>query len=102
MHEARALAHAQLGGSYNLDNAADLMGLVGEMTSEYRKLYDESAQSLQSADEGNVLEELDRLTKDATYREGIFNGYRELHREIGNEYASVTAARRIYDKVRQP
>lgn len=43
------------GGSQRLDDAANLMGLVGEITSEYRKYYDAFTGSL-TAEEPNVLE----------------------------------------------
>ena len=43
------------GGSQRLDDTANLMGLVGEITVEYRKYYDAFAGSL-TAEETNVLE----------------------------------------------
>lgn len=47
---ARAIAENRdddllFGGAQRLDDAANLMGLVGELTAEYRKLYDEFAKS---------------------------------------------------------
>ena len=60
VEQVRAIASSRhddliFGGSHRLDDAADLMGLVGEITSEYRKLYDQFAESL-SPDESKVLE----------------------------------------------
>lgn len=51
LDQVRAIASGRnddllFGGSYNLDDAANLMGLVGDITSEYRKLYDEYSQTL--------------------------------------------------------
>ena len=61
IEQVRAIAknrHDDLifGGSHRLDDAANLMGLVGEITSEYRKLYDAFADSL-TADEPPVLDD---------------------------------------------
>lgn len=38
------------GGSYKLNDAAHLMGLVGDITAEYRRLYDLSTTSISSGD----------------------------------------------------
>jgi hypothetical protein len=38
------------GGQHRLDDAANLMGLVGDITAEYRRLYDLSASSITSSD----------------------------------------------------
>jgi hypothetical protein len=49
------------GGSYRLDDTANLMGLVGEVTSEYRKLYDKFVDTL-------TTEELPALEYEADVR----------------------------------
>ncbi len=45
------------GGSYRLGDAASLMGLVGEITSEYRRLYDEFAKTLIAEQPKAIAEE---------------------------------------------
>lgn len=44
------------GGSYRLDDAASLMGLVGDITSEYRKLYDEFSKTLAAPDAEEITD----------------------------------------------
>lgn len=56
--EVRSLAESRsddliFGGSQRLDDAANLMGLVASITSEYRKLYDEHAQQVKGAGGGS-------------------------------------------------
>jgi hypothetical protein len=53
--EIKALARSRgddliFGGTYRLDDTANLMGLVGSITAEYRKLYDSRAEPLKSGD----------------------------------------------------
>lgn len=58
VEHARAIAEKRgddllFGGAHRLDDSANLMGLVGEITSEYRALYDEYAKSFASQATGD-------------------------------------------------
>ena len=65
-----------------------------------RSLLKEFIQDDANAD--NVLNELERLCSNADHRAEILQGYRELRDLLGDVKASVNAARKIWEAVRQP
>ncbi len=71
VEQVRAIADSRsddllFGGVQPLDDAANLMGLIGEITSEYRKLYDEFAKSFAPSD-SNALDEAPAGVDDFLY-----------------------------------
>lgn len=89
IEKVRAIAESRkddliFGGSKRLSDAADLMGLIGEITAEYRTLYDRYAESF-AADEAKPA-----LSDEAGGQDGVDNflyglmGQAELLAEVTN------------------
>lgn len=86
--QVRAIAEIRhddllFGGARRLDNAVDLMGLVGEITAEYRRLYDAFAESLNPDDAPALAADEDEQTGVDNFLYGLMS-QSDLLKEVTN------------------